>query len=87
MKTKKELSNMSLENLYEEMRRLNDSFFNAKVFFPTLVTAILIIFVATYVLIENYLFLLVAVILIVVYSFLSKFIYRSKIIKEIKSRQ
>lgn len=86
MTTKKKLSEMTVEELYKEEKTLNDTFFAPKILYPTLFTAILIVALSTYALKDNYVLLLLAVILLVIYAISRKFIYRNQVVKEIKSR-
>ncbi|MCP9757552.1 hypothetical protein EGI26_20515 [Lacihabitans sp. CCS-44] len=84
--TNKKLSEMTVEELYKEEKTLNDTFFAPKIFYPTLVIAILIVAFSTYALKDNYVLLLLAIILLVIYTIARKFNYRNQLVKEIKSR-
>ncbi len=86
MNTKKKLSEMTLEELNAEKKKLFDTFFNSKSFIAHIFIAILSISMALYVLKDTFSFILTAIILFFVYSAAQKFIYRNQIEKEIKSR-
>lgn len=86
MNTKKKLSEMTLEELYTEKKILFDTFFNLKSFIAHIFIAILSISMAIYVLKDTFSFILTGIILFFVYSASQKFIYRTQIEKEIKSR-
>ncbi len=86
MNTKKKLSEMTLEELNTEKKKLFDTFFNPKPFIAHIFIAILSISMALYVLKDTFSFILTGIIIFFVYSASQKFIYRNLIEKEIKSR-
>lgn len=86
MNTKKKLSEMTLEELNAEKKKLFDTFFNPKSFIAHIFIAILSISMAIYVLKDTFSFILTGIIIFFVYSTAQKFKFRNQIEKEIKSR-
>ncbi len=86
MNTKKKLSEMTLEELNAENKKLFDTFFNPKSFIAHICIAILSISMALYVLKDTFNFILTGIIIFFVYSTSQKFIYRNQIKKKRKSR-
>jgi hypothetical protein len=86
MNAKKKPSEMNLEELYAEKKKLYDTFFNPKSFFAHIFIAILSISMALYVLKDNFSYILTGIIIFYIYSASQKFIYRNQIDKEIKAR-
>lgn len=81
------LTDMSLDDLYKEEKKLNETFFAPKILYPTLVIMLLSIFLAIYTMKDGFSYTLSIVIFLGVYYSVRKFIYRSQIRKEIKARR
>jgi len=80
------LADMSLDDLYKEEKKLNETFFAPKILYPTLVIMLLSIFLAIYAMKDGFSYTLSIVILLGVYYSVRKFIYRNQIRKAIKAR-
>ncbi|KAB7728087.1 hypothetical protein F5984_20265 [Rudanella paleaurantiibacter] len=87
MATKKKPSEMTLDELYAEERVLNSTFFSTRNLIGSLSIVALTIVLALYIMKDSFSYFFAALILWLLYSVASKFIYRSKLVKEIKSRQ
>lgn len=86
MNAKKKLSEMNLEELYAEKKKLFDTFFNPKSFFAHIFLAIISISMALYAMKDTFSYILTGLVIFFIYSTSQKFIYRNQIEKEIKSR-
>jgi hypothetical protein len=89
MNTKKELTELTLDELYSEIRKLDDAFPSFKTKFhlaSQLLVLTLIIVPSIYVLSNGFNFFIAAILLWTAYLYSKKFIRRNIIIKEIKSR-
>lgn len=89
MNTKKKLTEMTLDELNSEIRKLDDtfpSFKNKFHFFVQIIILSLIILPSIYVLSSGFNFIIALILLWTAYTYSQKFIQRSNIIKEIKSR-
>lgn len=80
------LADMTLEDLYKEEKKLNETFFNPKIFYPTLIVMLFSIVLAMYAMKDQFSYVLSAFILVGLYYVIHKFIYRSQIRKAIKTR-
>lgn len=86
MNAKMKLSEMNLEELYAEKKKLFDTFYNLKTLLAHLFIAILSISMALYAMKDKFSYILTGIIVFFIYSILQKNIYRNQIEKEIKSR-
>lgn len=89
MNTKKKLTEMTLDELHSEIRKLDDtfpSFKNKFHLFSQLLILTLIIAPSIYVLSSGFNFIIAAILLLTAYSYSQKFIRRNNVIREIKSR-
>ncbi|WP_019987153.1 hypothetical protein [Rudanella lutea] len=87
MATKKKLSEMTLDELYTEEQLLNNTFFATRNLIGSLSIVALTIALAFYIMKDSFSYFFAALILWLIYSVASKFIYRNRLINEIKSRQ
>ena len=90
MNAKKKLSEMTLDELYAEKRRLDDTIPSTKntkytlISIGLLVTTILLL---VYAMKDSFSYILTGIILWLIYSFVKRINAGNEIIKEIKSRQ
>jgi Ca2+/Na+ antiporter len=85
--TPKKLSEMTLDELYAEEKKLNDTYLNPKTLTASLSIMGLSILLAIYAMKDGFSYFLMGLILLMIYLVLQKFFYKNQIIKEIKSRR
>lgn len=87
MPGQKKLSEMTLEELYAEEKRLNDTLFNPKALAVNLSIVGLIILLAIYIMKDGISYFFLGVIALLLYSVVQKFRYKNQVIEEIKARR
>ncbi|MBB6005214.1 hypothetical protein [Arcicella rosea] len=90
MNAKKKLSEMTVDELYAEKRRLDDaipSAKNTKYLLASISFMVITIALAIYAMKDSFSYILTGIILWMVYSFIQKIKAGNEIIKEIKSRR
>jgi hypothetical protein len=86
MNPKKKLSEMTLDELHAENKKLHETYLNSKTLIASLLLMSLSILLAIYAMKDTFSYILTGLILWMVYSVTQKFIYRNQILNEIKSR-
>lgn len=87
MPGQKKLSEMTLEELYAEEKRLNDTLFNPKALAVNLSIVGLTILLAIYIMKDGISYFFLGVIALLLYSVVQKFRYKNQVIEEIKARR
>ncbi len=90
MNKKKQLSEMTLDELYAEKRLSDDTFPSIKNIQNILISFFifsLTVALALYAMKDSFSYILAGIILWMIYSLVKKFSYTNQIVKEIKSRQ
>jgi hypothetical protein len=89
MNSKKEISKMTVDELFSEKKRLDNtipSFKNTQYVLITIIFQAIIIFGCVYAMKDEFSYILTGIVLYSIYYFVNKINYGNKIIKEIKSR-
>jgi hypothetical protein len=86
MYTKKQLSAINLDELHTELKRFTSSYFKSKLYILEIVLTIIVILCSIYVMQDGFSYLMTGLALWTTYYNLKRLIYRSIIIREIKSR-
>lgn len=90
MNAKKKLSEMTVDELYAEKRRLDDTFPSSKNFKHTLISItfmVTVILLLIYAMKDGFSYILTGIIIWLVYLFVKRINAGNEIIKEIKSRR